>query len=423
MIKGKGSVADALTDDAVRNIIAKTFDTVGVNGKKVLILLPDSTRTCPLPLMFDAISSYLKGKVSKLDYLIALGTHQPMPEKDIDKLIGATRTERDKKYGRINIYNHLWEKPETFKKLGKINAEEIEKETQGLFKQDVNIDVNRMIFDYDHVFICGPVFPHEVVGFSGGYKYLFPGIGGKEFINFFHWLGAVITNPKVIGNKNTPMRRLINRAAQFIDIPIHALCMVVHHEKLFGLYGGTPIETWSEAADLSNKLHITYIEKPFKKILSCAPAMYDDIWTAGKCMYKVEPIVADGGELIIYAPHITEISYTHGKVIDQIGYHVRDYFLKEWHKFKKFPWGVIAHSTHVRGIGTYENGIEQGRINVILATSIPQERCAKINLGYLDPNTINKTDWAGKESEGILMIPKAGETLYKLKNPPEWQKA
>ena len=89
----------------------------------------------------------------------------------------------------------------------------------------------------------------------------------------------------------------------------------------------------------------------------------------------MEPVIADGGEVIIYAPHIHEFSVVHGKVIREIGYHVRDYFVKQWDRFKDYPWGVLAHSTHLRGIGTFENGIEHPRIQVTLATGISAEEC------------------------------------------------
>jgi hypothetical protein len=143
--------------------------------------------------------------------------------------------------------------------------------------------------------------------------------------------------------------------------------------------------------------------------------MYDDIWTAGKCMYKLEPVVADGGELIIYAPHVTEISYTHGKVLDQIGYHCRDFFVKQWDKYSQYPWGVVAHSTHVKGAGTYEDGVEHPRVNVVLATGIPEQRCRRVNLGYRDPSTVDASEWQDREDRGRLYVKKAGETLYRLK--------
>jgi nickel-dependent lactate racemase len=148
--------------------------------------------------------------------------------------------------------------------------------------------------------------------------------------------------------------------------------------------------------------------------------MYDELWTGGKCMYKLEPILADSGELIIYAPHITEISATHGDIIREVGYHCRDYFLRQWDEFKSKPWGVLAHSCHVYGIGTYENGIETPRARVTLATGIPQDVCERINLGYRDPRTIEPTEFANRERDGVLLVPRAGEMLFHLKQKPAW---
>jgi nickel-dependent lactate racemase len=146
--------------------------------------------------------------------------------------------------------------------------------------------------------------------------------------------------------------------------------------------------------------------------------MYDDLWTAAKGMYKTEPAVADGGEVVIYSPTIDEISYTHGKIIDEIGYHCRDYFLKQWDRFKRYPGGVVAHSTHVKGLGTYDaaSGVENARIQVSLATHIPEQRCRRVNLNYIDPAGIHMEQWRNREHEGVLVVPRAGETLYRLKN-------
>jgi len=82
--------------------------------------------------------------------------------------------------------------------------------------------------------------------------------------------------------------------------------------------------------------------------------------------------------------------------------------------FKDYPWGAIAHCTHVKGIGTYKDGMEKPRINVVLATSISRERCKKINLGYMDPEQIDIENYEGKEDKGILVVHNAGETLYRL---------
>jgi nickel-dependent lactate racemase len=417
MLISKGSTDKFLSESEVRDLAGTALSQAGLDGKKVIIIIPDGTRTAPIPMMFRLFHDILGDRTAKLDFLIALGTHQPMSEEAINHHLGVTAEERATKYAKVKIFNHRWDLPETMIELGEIPADEIERMSQGYLKQSVIVRLNKLIFDYDQIIICGPTFPHEVVGFSGGNKYFFPGISGPEVINFSHWLGAVITSYALIGTKHTPVRRVIDRAAALIDQPKLCFSMVVKGDSLAGLYIGEPEEAWEAASDLSAQLHITWIEKPLKRVLSVMPKLYDDIWTASKGMYKLEPAIEDGGEVIIYAPHIDEISYTHGRVLDEIGYHVRDYFVKQWDKFKHYPWGVIAHSTHLKGVGTYDadQGIEEPRIKVILATRIPEERCRQVNIGYLDPDTIDLEEWKGRENEGIMLVPKAGEMLYRIK--------
>ncbi|MFZ4793135.1 MAG: lactate racemase domain-containing protein [Blastocatellia bacterium] len=416
-VVGQGDTDRFLTEDEVRSLMREALASHSLEGKRVIVIIPDGTRTAPIPMMFRLFDEVLGESVAALDYLVALGTHQPMSDEAIDQLVGVSGAERAVKYPRTKVYNHYWNDPATFIELGQISEEEIVRISDGLLRQTVSVKLNKLIFDYDQIIICGPTFPHEVVGFSGGNKYFFPGISGSEVINFSHWLGALITSYSLIGQKHTPVRRVIDRAAAMIDRPKLCFSMVVKGDSLAGLYIGRPEEAWEAASDLSSQLHINWVERPFKRVLSVMPKLYDDIWTGAKGMYKLEPAIEDGGEVIIYAPHIEEISYTHGQIIDQVGYHTRDYFIKQWDKFKDFPLGVIAHSTHLKGIGSYDEvtGTEYPRINVTLATRISRERCEKINLGYLDPDSINIEEWKNREDEGILLVPKAGEMLYRIK--------
>jgi nickel-dependent lactate racemase len=417
---GSGSADRHLSERQVRAIAAEALARLDLAGKRVLLIVPDSTRTAPVGLLFRVIHDLIGAETHSLDVLIALGTHPPMSGEAINRRLEITAEERAGKYARVRLLNHAWNDPAALAHLGTIKAAEIGALSSGLFEMDIDVAINRAVFDYDQLIIVGPVFPHEVVGFSGGNKYLFPGIGGAAILNFFHWLGAVITNPKIIGNKWTPVRRVVDRAAAMVPVPKAAFCLVVDRGGLAGLFAGTPEAAWWEAADLSARLHVVYKDRPFHTVLSCAPPMYDEIWVGGKCMYKLEPVVADGGELIIYAPHIREISQTHGRLIERIGYHTRDYFLSQWERFKDEPWGILAHSTHVRGIGTFVNGVERPRIRVTLATQIPEAVCRAVNLGYRDPRSINVADYQDREDEGILYVPKAGEMLYRLKEPPAW---
>jgi len=414
MVTGQGDSTRYLSPADVRRIVADGFAAAPIDGKRLLVLIPDATRTMPMALMFDVLTETAGRRAAALDFLVALGTHQPMSDAHLSRLVG--RPVAGGQAGRSRVFNHRWDLDGTFVRLGTIPAAEIASLSNGLLDVDVPVSLNRLLLDYDHIVICGPVFPHEVVGFSGGTKYLVPGVAGPDIINFTHWLGAVITSSAVIGAGYTPVRAVIDRAAAMVERPMSCISLVVTHDGVAGLYVGSPRESWDAAAALSARTHILTVDRPFNRVLSVMPTMYDDLWTAAKGMYKLEPAMADGGEIVIYAPHITEVSYTHGRIIDEIGYHCRDYFLAQWDRFGHYPGGVLAHSTHVKGLGSYDaaTGVERPRIQVTLATGIREERCRRINLGYLDPAGIRLDEWSGREAEGIVVVPRAGEMLYRL---------
>jgi nickel-dependent lactate racemase len=414
---GKGLVDRGLTHDEVRQVVAAAAQQLTIQGKRVLVIIPDGTRTMPMALMFELIQQEIASRASACDYLVALGTHSLMTDEQVSRMFA--RPVANGVCETSCVFNHRWDLPDTFVDVGTIPADEVASVSSGLLNESIVVRINRLLFDYDQVLICGPVFPHEVVGFSGGNKYLFPGVSGKEMIDQTHWLGALLGSYNIIGTNTTPVRELIDRAAAKITVPVACLALVVTKEEVCGIYFGTAQDAWCRAAKLSSQKHICWVDRPFRRVLSVMPEMYDDLWTAAKGMYKVEPAMLEGGEVVIYAPHISEISYVHGAYIDKIGYHCRDYFLKQWPLFAGIPRGVIAHSTHLRGQGTYDaaTAMETDRIRVTLATRIPQERCHRVNLGYLNPAEIRLEDWENREAEDTHVIHRAGETLYRLKNP------
>jgi lactate racemase len=416
MVIAKGSESTPLSEAEVQDLLERALIDMDLKGKRVLVIIPDGTRTAPIALMFRLLYEHLGASVARLDYLIALGTHQPMLEGAIARLVGASEEERAKHYPKSEVHNHHWALPETLVPIGTISSREMAELTGGLVARETVVTINRMIFDYDVLLILGPVFPHEVAGFSGGAKYLFPGISGPEIIDTSHWTGALATSYDTIGVKDTAVRRVLHRAAEFVTVrkPLTCLKMVMKGKDLHGLFIGDYLQAWEAAADLSAQLNIVYKPRPFKRVLSMASEKYDDLWTAAKAMYKTEPVVESGGEVVIYAPHISEISVTHGRLIKEVGYHVRDYFVKQWARFEGYPWSILAHSTHVKGAGAFEDGIERPRIAVTLATSIPEEVCRAVNLGYRDYREIDPASWARREDEGILLVENAGEHLYRV---------
>jgi nickel-dependent lactate racemase len=320
------------------------------------------------------------------------------------------------RYPGMEVLTHAWWDPATFVDVGTLTADRIAELSGGLLRHSVQVRINRAVVDHDVTLILSPVFPHEVVGFSGGNKYLFPGVSGRELIDLSHWLGALITSAQIIGTRGiTPVRALINEAAAMVPGERLAFCMVTGSgsNDLHSLAFGDPAATWEAAAAVSAETHIRYLDAPVQRVLSMIPTKYDDLWTGAKGFYKVEPIVADGGEVVLYAPHIREVAATH-PAIERIGYHCRDYYVKQWDRFKDEHWGDLAHSTHLHGAGTYDPVTgERARVTVTLATGIPEDVTRSINLSYRNPAHIDPAQWS--RDPDTLVVPNAGEDLYRLR--------
>jgi nickel-dependent lactate racemase len=407
MIATVGGADGSLDAASIEEFVRDRFAALDLDGRSLCLVIPDATRSCPLPLLLGAIERAVSGRVRSCTAVIALGTHAPMSETAIRAMVGDVG---------LRVINHDWSTPETFAPVGSLDATTVSRLSEGRLNEPVNVRINRLVLDSDVTIIVGPVLPHEVVGFSGGNKYLFPGLSGQEMIDLTHWLGALLTSRSIIGTTGqTPVRALIDAAAALVPGERHALCVVVDRDSagLRSLAFGNPLEAWAAAAAVAAQTHVRYLAAPVQRVLSLVPPRYDDLWTGAKGFYKVEPVVADGGEVVIYAPHITEIARMHPGLLD-IGYHCRDYFLANWDRYRNEPRGELAHSTHVFGAGTYdaERG-EQQRVRVTLATSIPEAVVRQVNLSYLNPATVDIDAWA--RDPATLVVPDAGEVLYRLR--------
>ncbi len=430
-----GDAGTVLDEDRVTAFVGEQLAAHPFDGRSVCVLVPDATRTCPLPLLLRAVHGALHGRVSRLTVLVALGTHAPMGEEALARHLGYEPGRLEATYPGTTVGNHEWWRPETFADLGTIPAARVAELSDGGMRLDVPVLLNRAVVEHDVALVVGPVLPHEVVGISGGNKYFFPGVGGQKIIDVSHWLGALITSAEIIGTTGiTPVRALIDDGAALIPSEKLALCVVtgevadgvsdgavdsavaspVRSSGLHSVSFGETRASWASAAQVCAATHVTYLDAPVRRVLSIVPPMYDEIWTAAKGFYKLEPVVADGGEVVLYAPHVKELSSTHPEIHD-IGYHCRDYFLAQWDRFSHIHWGVLAHSTHLRAAGTYDAGTgeERLRVRVTLASAVPEDVCHAANLGYLDPASVDVAAFAADPD--TLVVPRAGEMLYRLR--------
>lgn len=402
-----------MTEREIAAIFAEQVPPLVRAGERVLLIVPDTTRTAPMAMLVGRLLPVLYEAGVQLRILVALGTHPPLSREVLQQHLGIDPD------GDVPVLNHAWDDPEQLVTVGELSAAEVEACSEGLMAEPVELRVNRELTEADRVLLLHPVFPHELAGFSGGSKYLFPGISGPEMIEIVHWLGALRGSNKTIGCIDTPGRRVINAAGRKMPCPLHSLSFVNHDGDVTAMEIGDLVAAWERAARISQRAHVTYKERSFDRVLSCCPGIYPDLWTGGKCVYKVEPVVADGGELIVYAPHVKCFSEVHQSKVEALGYHVRDYYLAHADRYAHLPKAVMAYSVIVKGDGSYVNGVETPRIRVSFASRISREACEAAGIGYVDPNSINLDDWLDREEEGVLFVERAGETLYRLEEEKE----
>lgn len=405
---------EVLADAAVQQVLIDGLEDM-VAGERALVLVPDKTRAIPLGKLFPMLAKALH-RAASVDVMVALGTHPPLP---LDQLLGHLGLADHDGRPVPRVFNHDWADPSVLASIGTLSMGHI-RDVAGpdwhpSLGGDLVVRVNRAAIQADRVIVVGPTLPHEVAGFSGGAKYIFPGIAGPEMIDVMHWLGALHGAMATIGQQQTPVRRLIDRALALLPTPVSLVALVTPSSRtgFAGMFVGDLAPAWQQSVRLADELHTVWLDHPYERVISCPLPIYDELWTAAKAMYKLEAAVADGGELIIYAPQLSNVSHTHGRQIFTVGYHVLEYFIKQWPHFKDFPLAVLAHSTHVKGAGTFEAQVERPRIDVRLATGISEADCERLNLGYTSP-TLDPA----RAGDDVLVVPRAGEVVYKLAGMP-----
>ena len=306
--------------------------------------------------------------------------------------------------------------------IGTLSEETVRELTGGLITDAVPVSLNKLLAPgvYDTVLVFGATVPHEVAGFAGGAKYFFPGVAGPELTHTTHWLGALAGIENIIGETETPTRHLIEAAADFIDARIISLNSVVSRGTdgrliTHALFAGDIRDAFRQAVAVSSQVHIRYTDRKYKRVIALLDRHYDELWVGGKASYKLGAIIEDGGELIIYAPHLTKISETHGELIQKYGYapleSVRDMLGVSQELRENLC--IAAHLAHVSYAGRVDDeGKVVPRYRITMATGLDEATCKKVNLGYLEHQTFDyeKLD----DDPDTLIVKDAGRDLYKV---------
>ena len=382
-------------------------------GERVLAIIPDKTRDDNTHQLFPVANEFLtKRGVASFDVLVAQGTHPPMSEGQKLSKIGCTSFSGQ-------LFDHRWDNSEELITLGVLGAETVHELTNGLINHPVPVSLNKLLAPgiYDTIVVFGATVPHEVAGFAGGAKYFFPGVAGPELTHTTHWLGALAGIENIIGQVDTPTRRLIEAATDFVPARIISLNTVVSRNDgelvTYALFAGDIREAFRRATEVSRQLHIRYTNRKYKRVVALLDPHYDELWVGGKASYKLGAIIEEGGELIIHAPHLTKLSETHGALIEKYGYSplesVRD-MLGVSEELRE-NLCIAAHLAHVAYAGRLdEHGKVVPRYQITMASGLDEETCRRVNLGYVDYKSF---DYESLRSDpNTLVVADAGRDLY-----------
>jgi len=405
-------VIEGLDQSTLTEIVHQALDVIQP-GERVLAIIPDKTRDDNTHQLFPVASEFLnKRGVALFDALVAQGTHPPMSESQKLSKIGCAGFSGQ-------LFDHRWDEPEELITLGELSAETVSELTDGLISQAVPVSLNKLLAPgiYDTVLVFGATVPHEVAGFAGGAKYFFPGVAGPELTHTTHWLGALAGIENIIGRVDTPTRRLIEAATELVPARIISLNTVVSRNDAglvtYALFAGDIRDAFRRAAEVSRRVHIRYTDRKYRRVVALLDPHYDELWVGGKASYKLGAIIEEGGELIIYAPHLTKLSETHGALIEKYGYapleSVRDMLGVSQELRENLC--IAAHLAHVAYAGRLD---DQGKIvpryRITMATGLDEETCRRVNLGYIDYRSFDYE--AMRSDPDTLIVADAGRDLY-----------
>ena len=415
---GFGSPEGDLSSSDLRTILEQALSTIGPDAR-VLAIIPDKTRDDNTDILFPYAAEILAARnVARFDALVAQGTHMPMTENEKRSKVGLPEGATMPALGRI--YDHQWNSPEELVTLGELSAAQVTELTGGLITEAVKVNLNRLLGPgiYDTVLVFGATVPHEVAGFAGGAKYFFPGVAGPDLTHATHWLGALASIENVIGRIETPTRHMIEAAAEFVPARIISLNSVVTREndnrmRTHALFAGDVREAFRRGAEVSRQVHIRYTGRKYKRVVALLDEHYDELWVGGKASYKLGGIIAEGGELIIYAPHLRAISETHGLLIEKYGYAPLDR-VREMVALStelQANLAVAAHLAHVSYAGQRDkNGRVVPRFHITMASALDAPTCERVNLGFMDHRAFRREDY--ESDPDTLVVERAGRDLY-----------
>jgi nickel-dependent lactate racemase len=395
-----------------RRLMAEALEAWDVPvGGKILVLAPDLTRFHSGAGELTAMLYDLAGDRFRVDVMPTLGTHVPMEKDEIEAMYPGVPLER--------FLVHNW-RTETIV-IGEIPADFIEKQSEGKLHYSMLSQVNRAVVQggYDLIVSIGQVVPHEVIGMANHNKNLFVGVGGADFVNKSHFLGAAYGMERIMGRIDTPVRAVLDYAERFLPNPPVKYVLTVRGNDdagtglaMRGLFIGAGKAPYYAAARLAQKVNLTLLDEPIEKALVYLdPREFRSAWLGNKAIYRLRMAMADDGELLILAPAVDKCGEdpTIDALIRKYGYHGTPHTLRlvEEEAEMRGNLSVAAHLIH---------GSSEGRFHVTYAAGgMTREQVEALGFAYEKPEDLERRYRPEKLRRGMNEV--AGEEIFYVDNP------
>jgi nickel-dependent lactate racemase len=409
----KGGEKLAINDNELRQLIEETLKKAGGSFKKVLLVPPDITRANSYAGPITAMVYEMLAGKCQIDIIPALGTHAPMPEHELRAMFG-------QKIPLSCFKVHDWRNDVV--KMGTVPGSRLKEWSEGRVEYSVDVEVNKILFEgYDLILSIGQVVPHEVVGMANYTKNIMVGIGGADTINKSHFLGAAYNMERIMGQADSPVRKLFNCGVnEFLgNLPIVYMLTVMARGavsgkmEMRGFFSGNDDKAFLAACKLRQQTNLLLLDKPLKKVLVYLdPEEFKSTWLGNKSVYRTRMAIADGGELIVLAPALKE--FGEDKEIDRLirkyGYHGTPKTLKAVSENEELRnnLSAAAHLIHGSSEGRF-------RITYCPGPKMSRQEIESVGFEYGDLDATMKQYKFETLKDGVNIV--NGEEIFYISNP------
>ena len=385
--------------------------------KRVLLVPPDLTRCYSwggkiTDYLYHALQA--RGEsTSQVMIMPAVGTHCLMTREQQVRFFGED-------IPADAFLCHDWRNGLTM--VGTVPEDFVRQVTGGRWNHSIKAEVNSRLTDgsFDLVISIGQVVPHEVVGMANYTKNILVGLGGREMINESHMAGAVCNLETIMGNIDTPVRKIFDYAEEkFLkDIPLVYILTVTTEEQgeaaLHGIFCGSERETFTEAAKLAQYWNVTQVPRKTQKVVAyLEPEEFTSMWVGNKAVFRTRMMIEDGGELLILAPGLK--AFGENEEVDRL---IRRYGYRGTEKIMELVeegafQGAAMVSAHLI------HGSSEGRFSITYAVDprlMSREEIENVGYQYMELGTALERYPIDRLENGFQIMPD-GEEVYVVKAP------